>query len=91
MHSRKNLLQLTGFLVALASGAATAHAISSSATPAVIVGVAAKLLDAPIGTIAMLGSDEKLTWSQTVAALTIDAPRNAPDEIAVVFKITPRL
>jgi len=54
------------------------------------LGTAAKLLDAPISSVTLLGSDEKLTWSQTADALTIDAPRNVSNDIAVVFKITPR-
>ncbi|HEY0945628.1 MAG TPA: alpha-L-fucosidase [Opitutaceae bacterium] len=54
------------------------------------LGAAAKLLEAPIASITLLGSDEKLTWSQTTEALTIEAPRHVPNEIAVVFKITPR-
>lgn len=54
------------------------------------LGTAARLFDAPIASITLLGSDEKLTWSQTAKALTIEAPRHVPNEIAVVFKITPR-
>ena len=54
------------------------------------LGTAAKLLDGSIGAIALLGSNEKLTWSQTAEALTIEAPCNVPSDIAVVFKITPR-
>ncbi len=54
------------------------------------LGTAAKLLDATISSVTLLGSDEKLTWSQTADALTIDAPRNVSNDIAVVFKITPR-
>jgi alpha-L-fucosidase len=54
------------------------------------LGTAAKLLDAPIGSITLLGSDEKLTWSQSADALKIDAPRTVPNETAAVFKITPR-
>jgi len=54
------------------------------------LGTAARLLDAPIGSIQLLGSDEKLTWSQTADALTIETPRTIPNDIAVVFQITPR-
>ena len=53
------------------------------------LGTAAGLLDAPIETVALLGSDEKLNWSQTAGALSIDVPKVAPNEIALVFKITP--
>jgi alpha-L-fucosidase len=54
------------------------------------LGSAAQLLDAPIGSITMLGSKEKIVWSQSADALTIEAPHAVPNEIAVVFKITPR-
>lgn len=54
------------------------------------LGTTAGLLDGAIGTVTLLGSDEKLVWSQTADALTIDAPQSVPNEIAVVFVITPR-
>jgi alpha-L-fucosidase len=54
------------------------------------LGSAAKLLEVEIASINLLGSDEKLTWSQTADALTIEAPQSVPNEIAAVFKITPR-
>ncbi len=53
------------------------------------LGTAAKLYDGMIGSIALLGSDEKLTWSQSTEALTIEVPKSVPNRIAVVFKITP--
>jgi alpha-L-fucosidase len=54
------------------------------------LGTAAKLFDGAIGNVTLLGSDEKLTWSQTAEALTIEAPKSVPNDIAVVFQITPR-
>lgn len=73
-----------GTLYAIALGAPkTAVTIKS-------LGTAAKLLDAPIASINLLGSDEKLIWSQSADALTIEAPKNIPNEIAVVFRITSR-
>jgi alpha-L-fucosidase len=50
---------------------------------------AAKLLDKPVGNVVLLGSAEKVQWSQTDAGLSIQAPLNKPSTIAVVFKITP--
>jgi alpha-L-fucosidase len=52
------------------------------------LGTAAKLLDQPIRSITLLGSDEKVEWTQTAAALTINAPAKSPNNIAVVYKIT---
>lgn len=54
------------------------------------LGTAAGLLDAPIGSVRLLGSDEKLTWMQRGDALEIAAPSSVPNDIAVVFEITPR-
>ncbi len=54
------------------------------------LGTAAKLYDGVIGNVSLLGSDEEISWSQTNEALVIKAPRTVPNEIAVVFKITPR-
>ena len=53
------------------------------------LGTAAKLLAKPIGHITLLGSDEKVEWTQTVEALTIKAPAKSPNNIAIVYKITP--
>jgi alpha-L-fucosidase len=61
-----------------------------SATSIKSLGTTAGLLDAPIASIKLLGSDEKLTWSQTADALTIEAPKSAPNDIAVVFEISLR-
>jgi alpha-L-fucosidase len=51
------------------------------------LGTAAKLLDKPIGNITLLGTREKVEWSQTADALTIKAPEKSPNDIAIVFKI----
>jgi alpha-L-fucosidase len=51
------------------------------------LGTAAKLLGKKIRSIKLLGSDEKVQWSQTAEALSIKAPVKSPNEIAVVFKI----
>ncbi|HEY4414835.1 MAG TPA: alpha-L-fucosidase [Verrucomicrobiae bacterium] len=45
-------------------------------------------LEVPIQKIELLGSDEKVEWSQAAAALTISAPKNKPSDIAIVYKIT---
>lgn len=52
------------------------------------LGHLAGLLEKPISQITLLGSDEKLKWSQTDDALVIETPQNQPSDIAVVFKIT---
>jgi alpha-L-fucosidase len=51
------------------------------------LGTAAKLLAKPISNITLLGTNEKVEWSQTADALTIKAPAKSPNDIAVVFKI----
>jgi alpha-L-fucosidase len=53
-------------------------------------GTAAKLLEGEIASVTLVGSDEKLMWSQTTEALTIEAPQSVPNEIAAVFEITLR-
>ncbi len=52
------------------------------------LGTAAKLLDKPIGNIALLGSDEKIKWSQAADVLTVKVPKKMPNDIAIVFKIS---
>ena len=42
----------------------------------------------PVKKIELLGSREKIKWSQTGAALVIEAPKKRPSDIAIVFKIT---
>lgn len=51
------------------------------------LGTAAKLLDAPIVNIKLLGSNEKIRWLQTEQFLTIQPPQNKPCDYAIVFKI----
>jgi alpha-L-fucosidase len=53
------------------------------------LGTNAKLLDQPVTGVTLLGSSEKLKWSQTAKALVIEKPVQPPNDIAVVFKITP--
>jgi alpha-L-fucosidase len=69
---------------------ATVMGVPKTAVAIKSLGTAARLLDAPIDSVVLLGSDEKLTWSQTAGALTIEAPHRIPNDIAVVFEITPR-
>jgi alpha-L-fucosidase len=54
------------------------------------LGITAKLLDAKITGVSLLGSTEKLTWSQTNEALVIEAPQKMSSEVANVFAITTR-
>jgi alpha-L-fucosidase len=51
------------------------------------LGKAAKLLDKPVGGITLLGSDERITWSQTEDAVTIQPPQAKPSDHTIVFKI----
>ena len=51
------------------------------------LGTNADTLETPIAAIVLLGSDEKLAWSQTADAVVIEAPRSVPNGIAAVFKI----
>jgi alpha-L-fucosidase len=52
-------------------------------------GTAAHLLDQPIGSVTVLGSADKVGWSQDADALTIKAGEIKLSGSAVVFKITP--
>jgi alpha-L-fucosidase len=52
------------------------------------LGTAAKLLDKPIGNITLLGSDEKVEWTQMADALIIKAPAKSPNNIAIVYKMS---
>jgi len=52
------------------------------------LGKSAKLLDQSIKTIQLLGSTEKIKWSQTDDALVIEQPKYEPSNIAIVFKIS---
>lgn len=53
------------------------------------LGTAANLLDKPVGNVTLLGSDDKMEWSQDADALTIKAGDIEASTAAVVFKITP--
>jgi len=52
------------------------------------LGTTAKLLDAPIKNVALLGGGETLNWTQTPGGLTIKVPHGKVSDIATVFKIT---
>jgi len=54
------------------------------------LGKSAGLPGQTISKIQLLGSNEKIKWSQTDDALTIKAPKKKPGDIAIVFKITTR-
>jgi alpha-L-fucosidase len=54
------------------------------------LGTAAKLLDKPVASVELLGGAEVLHWTQDADALTIDPVQEAPDDAALVFKITLR-
>jgi alpha-L-fucosidase len=54
------------------------------------LGTAAKLLDKTIGDLTLLGSSEKVEWTQTADALTIKLPVKIPNDIAIVFKLALR-
>jgi alpha-L-fucosidase len=51
------------------------------------LGTNAKLLEKKISKITLLGSKEKLKWTQTAEALTLEAPQAKPSDIALVFRI----
>src|SRR5208282_1653712 len=53
------------------------------------LGTAAKLLDKSIGGITLLGSAEKVQWSQNADALTIKPPQNTPSDAALLFAADP--
>ncbi len=53
------------------------------------LGTAAKLLDKSIASITLLGSKEKVQWSQTDVTLIIKPPQKSPNTIAIVYKIVP--
>ncbi len=52
------------------------------------LGKSAGLLAGDIRKIELLGSREKIKWSQTGDALTIEAPKKMPSDLAIVFKVT---
>ena len=51
------------------------------------LGKAAGLLDRPIESIALVGSEEKLQWKLSDDALSVAAPRFAPSPEALVYKL----
>jgi len=54
------------------------------------LGSAERLLDKPIGGVRLLGSHEKIKWSQTSDALIIEPAQEKPCENVFVFRITPK-
>jgi alpha-L-fucosidase len=52
------------------------------------LGAGAKLLDAKITGVSLLGGNEAVRWTQTAEALTIEVPTGPVSDIAVVFRIT---
>ena len=52
------------------------------------IGTDAKLLDGEIKSITLLGSNEKLKWSQAADALSIEPAEKQPCKDTFVFKIT---
>ena len=52
------------------------------------LGTSAALLDKPVASIRLLGSDETILWSQSPGALTIAPPRGPAGSAAVVFAIS---
>ena len=69
---------------------ATVMGVPKTAVSIKSLGTAAGLLELPVASVTLLGSQEKITWTQTADALSIDAPRSIPNDIAVVFKIVCR-
>ena len=53
----------------------------------VSLGREAALLTAPIRSVTLLGSSEKLVWHQRADGLVIDCPSHLPSQIAVTFRI----
>ena len=51
------------------------------------LGKTERLLDRPIESIALVGSDERLQWNQADDGLSIAAPRSTPSPEAVVYKV----
>jgi alpha-L-fucosidase len=53
-----------------------------------LLGTNANLFNGNIHRIQLLGGDKKLAWNQTKDALEIAAPVKAPNDFAIVYKIT---
>ncbi len=51
------------------------------------LGTSAGLLEQPIQKIQLLGSTEKIEWAQAEDALVIEAPRQKPSDIAIVYRV----
>jgi alpha-L-fucosidase len=62
----------------------------SSAVRIRSLGTEAKLLNATITGISLVGATEPVRWSQGADALTIEPPQSAVSEIATVFEISTR-
>lgn len=54
------------------------------------LGTSAGLLAKPVSKITLLGSKEKLKWSQTADAVVIEPVKKPISDIAIVFAITPK-
>jgi alpha-L-fucosidase len=54
----------------------------------VSLGTDAKLLSSPIQSVALLGSGQKIEWSQRDGGLFITLPKEMPFKTAIGFKIT---
>jgi alpha-L-fucosidase len=55
------------------------------------LGKSAKLLEQPVNKIQLLGSREKIKWTQADGALVISQPKTKTSDIAIVFKITSKI
>jgi len=53
-------------------------------------GRSAKLLEQPVKEIQLLGSHERIKWTQGDDTLVITPPKTKTSDIAIVFKITPK-
>jgi alpha-L-fucosidase len=52
------------------------------------LGTNAGLLEKPVQAVSLLGSAEKLKWTQTADALVIEKPEELPSDIAIAFKVS---
>ena len=51
------------------------------------LGSGAGLMNAPVQSVSLLGSTEKLVWSQHPEGLVVRCPSQMPSQIAVAFKV----
>lgn len=74
------------------NGAIYAFIMGAPAGPVKIqsLGKDAKLLDASISGISLLGSDQKLRWVRNADSLVIEKPEGGLSDVALVFKIQTR-